>query len=303
MELRQLEIFCAVAERRGFSVAAEELGLTQPTVSFQIASLEEELGTRLLDRGGRSTMLTKSGEVLFRYARQILDLSKEAEEAVHSLKGLLWGEITLGASTIPGEYILPGMLQEFAAAHPGIALTMLIEDTGGIIKKVLENEVDLGIVGASEKSDKLTFTRLVSDRLVVIAPAQSKWFAGTKATLDELKKAPFVMREGGSGTRSIMEKRLSERGIDGLHVVMTMGSTESVKRSVESGAGVSIVSERAVRNEVKMGLLRALEIEGTELIRDFFIVHRRQKVLSPAAEALLEFLREMGQNIDCGEKK
>ena len=291
MELRQLEIFCAVAEKRGFSLAAAALGLTQPTVSFQIAALEEELGTRLFERGGRTTLLTKSGEVLYRYARDILTLSGEAAQAIHSLKGLLWGEVTLGASTIPGEYILPKVLQAFREAHPGIALTLEIDDTAGIVRRVLNNEVDLGVVGAGEKNEKLVFTRFVRDRLVVSASHREGSGSG-KFSLEEIPKMPFVMREIGSGTRTVMERKLREKGIEHLNVVMTLGSTEAVKRAVESGTGISIVSERAVRNEVQLGLLRRMEIEGVELERDFFIVHRKQKVLSPAAGALLEFLKD-----------
>lgn len=296
MELRQLEIFCTVAEKRGFSLAAEALGLTQPTVSFQIAALEEELGTRLFERGGRTTSLTRSGEVLYRYAREILALSGEAAQAIHSLKGLLWGEVTIGASTIPGEYILPTVLQTFREAHPGIALSVEIGDTAGILRRVLNNEVDLGVVGAGEKNEKLVFTRFVRDRLVVIAPSRG-WFDGEKLSPEEFRKMPFVMRESGSGTRTVMERKLREKGIEDLNVVMILGSTEAVKRAVESGAGISIVSERAVRNEVQLGFLRAVEIEGIELQRDFFIVHRKQKVLSPAAGALLEFLKSTSESV------
>ncbi|PIU57777.1 MAG: LysR family transcriptional regulator, partial [Chloroflexi bacterium CG07_land_8_20_14_0_80_51_10] len=159
------------------------------------------------------------------------------------------------------------------------------------------NEVEIGVVGASEKSEKLVFTQFVNDKLVLIVPAKNNWFAGEVATLSELREAPFVMREWGSGTRTIMQQRLreTELGMDDLNVVMTLGSTTAVKRAVESGAGVSIASERAVQNEVKLGLIRAMNIDGLELVRDFFIVHRKQKVLSPAAEALLQFLGDVGR--------
>ena len=242
-------------------------------------------------------MLTKSGEVLYRYARQILELNDEAKQAIHSLIGLLWGEVALGASTIPGEYILPGMLQKFREGHPGIDITMKIGDTAGVIRNVLENEVELGVVGASEKNDKLVFEKFVSDELVVIAPAENKWFSYNSVTMDTLEKSPFVLREGGSGTRAIIEGKLNEKGsnLESFNVAMTLGSTEAVKRAVQSGAGVSIVSERAVQNEVKLGTIKVFKIDGIELARDFYIVYRKQKVLSPAAEALLEFLKDAGE--------
>ena len=238
-------------------------------------------------------MLTKSGEVLYQYARQILELSDEAEQAIHNLEGLLWGEIRIGASTIPGEYILPGLLQKFRESHPGIEVEMSVGDTSSIIKKVLDNDVEIGVVGANEKNEKLVFTKFVSDRLVLIAPSNKKWFVANNAKMEELKRVPFVLRENGSGTRVIMEQQIKQAGgtLDDLNIAMILGSTEAVKRAVESGAGVSIVSERAVQNELKLGLIRVLVVDGLELARDFFIVHRRQKVLSPAAEALLQFFK------------
>ncbi|MFA4837704.1 MAG: LysR substrate-binding domain-containing protein, partial [Dehalococcoidia bacterium] len=171
---------------------------------------------------------------------------------------------------------------------------MFIGDTRGVIEKVLASEVEIGVVGAGEKDEKLTFIRFVTDKLVLIAPAQNEWFVSDVATLEELKRAPFIVREGGSGTRTVMQKKLKEAGLsaDDLKIAMTMGSTAAVKTAVESGAGVSIVSERAIKNEVKLGLIRMMDIEGLELKRDFLIVHRKQKVLSPAAEALLQFLGE-----------
>ncbi len=294
MEIKQLEIFCAVVEKKGFSAAAEVLNMAQPTVSFQIASLEEELGTRLLDRSGRITILTKSGEILYRYAIQILGLASEARQALHQLNGLLWGEIAMGASTIPGEYILPGILQRFRTAHPGIAIDMSIGDTRTIIKRVIDAELEIGIVGASEKNEKLAFTRFVKDQLVLIAPAGNNWFKGNPVSPDELIGVPFILREEGSGTRKIMEQKLGERGISpgSFNLVMSLGSTEAVKHAVEEGAGVSIVSEKAVQNEIKLGLLEVIDISGIELARDFFIVHRKNKILSPAVEALSQFLVE-----------
>jgi len=294
MDIKQLKIFRAVAEKKSFSLAGEMLGLTQPTISFQIASLERELGTKLLDRGGRTTTLTRSGQILYRYTLQLLELHSETEQAIHKLQGLLWGEISVGASTIPGEYILPSILQNFRASHPGIEITMVIGDTKAVLAKVLAGEVEIGVVGASETNDKLTFDRFLTDKLVLIAPAHNDWFASEAASLEELRKAPFIMREAGSGTRTIMHQKLKESNlsVDDLNVAMTVGSTNAVKMAVESGAGVSIVSEWAVRNELRLGLVKVMDIEGLELVRDFFIVHRKHKVLSPAAEALLQFLQE-----------
>ncbi len=294
MEIRQLNIFCAVVKKRSFSAAAEILNMAQPSVSFQIASLEMELGTRLIDRSNRASTPTKSGEVLYRYAIQILELTSEAEQSIHQLKGLLWGEVIIGASTIPGEYLLPVILQRFRSEHPGIALEMRIGDTRTIIRQVMEGEVEIGIVGATEENEKLSFSKFVSDRLVLIVPVDNQWLKSNTIAPDELIGVPFVLREEGSGTRSFMEQKLGQSGIrpGSFNLVMTLGSTAAVKQAVGSGAGVSIVSERSVQNELKLGLLKTIDIQGVELDRDFHIIHRRHKVLSPAVEALRQFLVE-----------
>jgi len=285
-----------VADKSSFSLAAEVLDLTQPTISFQVASLEQELGTRLCDRGGRNTSLTKSGEVLYRYAVQIIDLTVEAQQAIERLHGLLSGEITLGASTIPGAYILPPLLKRFKENYPGIDIRLIVGDTREITTRVLHNELEIGVVGASEKSDQLVFDRFVTDNLILAVPAHTDWSASDTVTLEVLRQVPFVMREEGSGTRTIMERKLAEVGlrIEDLNIVMTLGSTAAVKGAVESGAGASIVSQRAVQNEIKLGVVKAISIEGVELGRDFFVVHRKHKMLSPAAEALLDFLKGLG---------
>ncbi len=296
MDIKQLKIFCTVADKNSFSLAAEVLDLTQPTISFQVASLEQELGTRLFDRGGRNTSLTKSGEVLYRYAVQIIDLTVEAQQAIDRLHGLLSGEITLGASTIPGAYILPPLLKRFKENYSGIDICLIVGDTREITARVPHNELEIGVVGASEKSDQLVFDRFVTDNLVLAVPAHTDWFASDTVTLEALRQVPFVMREEGSGTRTIMERKLAEvgLGIEDLNIVMTLGSTAAVKGAVESGAGASIVSQRAVQNEIKLGVVKAIGIEGVELGRDFFVVHRKHKALSPAAEALLDFLKGSG---------
>jgi DNA-binding transcriptional LysR family regulator len=298
MELNQLSVFCAVVEKKSFSRASEAVFLSQPTVSLQIRALEQELGTKLLDRRGKEVSLTGSGKVLFGYARKILQIADEAEQAIAQLKGLIMGEIIIGASTIPGEYILPGMLAGFKEKYPGIEINLAISDTKEIIRKVLDHEVEIGFVGQREKSEKLEFSSFSTEKLVLIAPASPPWLPHDTITMEELRNVPFIIRESGSGTRSSIERKLHEFGVKeaDFNIVMRVGSTAAVKKSVESGAGASIISERAIENEIKLGLLKKVTIEGLELEREFFIVQRRGRSLSPAAKALLSFLEEKGIN-------
>jgi DNA-binding transcriptional LysR family regulator len=294
MDIKQLKAFCTVVEKGSFSKAAEMLNLTQPTISFQIASLEKELGTKLLDRGGRQLIVTRSGGILYEYASKILELTQEAKQAIDEVKGLIRGELIIAASTIPGEYILPDLLPGFKQRYSGIDVVLAISDTSGVIKKVMDNEVEVGAVGAKEGGEKLVFTKFATDRLVLITAPDSKWFKRDAITLDELKELPFILRESGSGTRTIVRQRLKEMGTSeaGLNIVMELGSTTAVKKAVECGAGVSIVSERAVENEIKLGLLKKKSVRGLEISRDFFFVYKRQRTLSPAASAFLQFLQE-----------
>ena len=294
MDIKQLKVFCAVVGKGSFSQAAEMLNLTQPTISFQIASLEKELGTKLLDRSGRGITVTKSGEVLSQYASKVLQLTREARQAIDEIQGLIRGELVIAASTIPGEYILPPILHRFKERYSGLDIVLAISDTRGVIKKVIDNEVEVGAVGAKEKEGKLVFTKLATDRLVLITALDSGWFKRKVITLDELKEAPFILRENGSGTRTIAMQKLKEMGIDEeeLNIVMELGSTAAVKKAVECGIGVSFVSERAVETEIKLGLLKEVQVKGLELNRDFFFVHKRQRTLSPAASAFLQFFQE-----------
>jgi DNA-binding transcriptional LysR family regulator len=293
MELNQLKAFCAVVEKRSFSRAGEVVFLSQPTVSLQISSLEQELSTQLLDRRAREITVTKTGETLYQYAKRILRLINEAEQAIEQLKGLMKGTLTLGASTIPGEYLLPSLLAEFKGLHPAIDIDLQISDTQGVITKVLAHEVEIGFVGTLERSDKLVFKSLATDKLVLIAPADSTWLRQDSLSVEQLRGIPFILRESGSGTRITIKQKLLEKGIteEDLKVVMRLGSTAAVKRAVESGLGVSFVSEKAIENEIRLGTIKTIPVKDLELDREFFIVHSGKKSHSPAAQALLQFLQ------------
>jgi DNA-binding transcriptional LysR family regulator len=299
MELSQLRVFCEVVEKKSFSRASEAVFLSQPTVSLQIRALEQELATRLLDRQGREVSVTGSGKLLYGYAKKILQIADEAEQAIAKLKGLTMGEIIIGASTIPGEYILPGLLAEFKAKYPGIEINLVIGDTKEIIGKLLDSEVEIGVVGQRGGSEKLVFRGFSNEKLVLIAPVHSPLLPDDQITLGELTKVPFILRESGSGTRGSIERSLREVGMKetDLNIVMRVGSTEAVKKAVESGAGVSIISERAIENEIKLGLLKKVPIKDMELQREFFIVYRRGRSHSPATRALLIFLEGKGVSL------
>lgn len=291
-DLRQLEVFCRVLEYKSFSKAAEAVYLTQPTVSGHIHALEEFLGTRLFDRTGKTVLPTKAGELLYTYAKRILDLRSEAKRELELFVGRVKGELTIGASTIPGTYILPELIGSFKATHPDIYITLRISDTMGIVKGIVENQAELGIIGARVEDTRLDCRRLIEDELVVVVPPAHKWAKMDMIETGDLKGERFVLREAGSGTRMASLQSLASVNfhLEDINVVAELGSTEAIRQAVKAGLGISIISSRAVKDDIKYGLLHALRLKNLELRRDFFAVTFRTRTLSPIAQSFLDLL-------------
>ena len=293
MDLRQLEVFAAVVEARSFSRAAEALHLTQSTVSEHVRLLEEELGTRLFDRLGRQTLPTKAGELLCGYARRILQLTGEARQALGQFLGQLTGELAVGGSTIPGEYVLPALIGRFREKYPQISVSLVIQDTRGILDLLLAGRVELGVVGARLPHRSLEYTEFMPDELVVVVPAGHPWFGRKVVALQDLRKEPLLVREQGSGSRHALEGALREAGVElaALRLVGEMGSTQAIKQAVKAGMGLSIISKRAVEEECRHGLLWCVKIRDLKFTRHFYIVVHRERTRSPLCQAFLDFLR------------
>ncbi|KAF0123659.1 MAG: LysR family transcriptional regulator [bacterium] len=294
MDLRQLEIFCKVVELGSFSKTGEAIYLSQPTISEHIKSLEDHLGARLLDRMGREVIPTKAGEILYRYAKKILELRVEAKQVIENFSGKMAGEITIGGSNIPGEYVLPHLLGKFKDHYPNISICLRIGDTKEIIDQVLNNRIEMGIVGAKIQDRRLQYSEFIKDELILVVPPSHPWKPRTSIKPEELKDQPFISRERGSGTRITMEKALHDIGINlnTLKVIAEMGSTEAIRQGIKAGLGVSILSKRAVEDELRFGVLREVNIQGLELIRHFYIVFYKGRTKSPLIETFLGFLME-----------
>lgn len=292
MDLRQLEVFAQVVETRSFSRAAQALRLTQSTVSEHVRLLEDEVGTRLFDRLGRETVPTRAGELLYGYARRLLALRVEAQQAVDQFLGRVSGVLTVGASTIPGEYVLPPLIGAFREKFPQVSITLQIGDSRMIADAVLEGRVELGVVGARPEHRNLEATELMPDELVVVVPPGHSWFGRDRVTLEELKTEPLIVREPGSGSREALERALDEAGpgLAGLRVIAEMGSTSAVKQGVKAGVGISIISKRAVEEECRHGLLWCVKIKDLRFTRHFYIVNHAGRSRSPLCQAFLDFL-------------
>jgi DNA-binding transcriptional LysR family regulator len=294
MDLRQLEIFAKVAGLRSFSRAAEALHLTQPTVSEHIRTLEDELGVRLLDRLGRGTGTTRAGLLLLSYATRILALSREAREALEGFQGRMRGELVVGASTIPGEYILPVLLGRFREKFPEVSTTLVIGDSQAVVDWVVEGRVEVGVVGARLPRRGLEFRELMPDEEVVVVPAGHPWQGRAEISLDELAGAPLLIRERGSGTRAALEKALERAGIDlgALRIVGEIGSSQAIKQAVKAGMGITIISRIAVEEDCRQGLIAFLRVRDLAVTRAFHLLTHQERSRSPVAEAFRLFLEE-----------
>jgi DNA-binding transcriptional LysR family regulator len=296
MDLRQLEIFARVAALGSFSRAAEALGLSQPTVSEHIRGLESELGLRLLDRLGRGAVATRAGELLLEYALRMLALQREARQALAGFQGRMAGALPVGASTIPGEYLLPRLVGRFREKYPEITVSLLIADSATVIDWVASGRVEVGVAGARPPHRPVEYRELSLDEEVLVVPAGHRWQGRAEVSLAELAGEPMVVRERGSGTRAALEAALAEAGLElgRLRVVGEMGSTQAIKQAVKAGLGVSVVSAVAVEEEARSGSLWPLRIEGLRVTRAFHVVTHQERTRSPLAEAFRIFLEVDG---------
>ncbi len=290
MDLRHLETFVKIAELNSFTKAAEELYITQPTVSKQIVDLEGYFGIRLIDRTKRQVTLTRAGEILLKYGKDFMALRKETIDAIDAFKGLKKGLVIVGASNIPGVYILPQVLKAFRENYSGIRIKLIVSDSKDIIDKMEQGQIDVGFVGARDTTKKLVFKKLFDDTIVIIAPPDYP----SSIDIDSLKKYSFIMREQGSGTRSCFHSALKKVGINSLtdlQVIAELTDTEAIKEAVKSGMGISCVSKMAVIGEISSGQMTTIRVEGMDdLKRSFYVISRKGRSLLPQVKALVEII-------------
>ena len=301
INFRHLETFCRIADLKGFSKAADDLFLTQPTVSGHILSLEHSLSLRLFDRMGKEVRLTKAGEVFLRYASKILTLRKDLLNALSEFAQGIRGELSLGASTIPGEYFLPKLMGYFRKEHPHFTISLKIADTKEILQYVLEGIVEFGMTGGKWNHNSLHYEKYGEDQIIVVGPPNHPLIEKKKVDIEGLLKEPWIIREEGSGTQMAVEKALRKKGksLKQFNVVMEMGSTSSLKEGVKARLGLAFISKKAVEEELNQGLLSQIRVEGIEPIsRQIYIVTHRGRTLSPMGMEFLRFLRRNREGIN-----
>ena len=294
LDLHKLEVFYWVAELKSFSQAAELLSLRQPTVSAHIQELEKGLDGKLLYRVRGRVSLTPLGQLLAEKAKNLLAFKRETVAAVEQFHGTLSGELWVGGSNTPGQYLLPPKLGAFMMKYPKIKPILRIGDSAGIIEDILDGKVELGFVGFKGDNGRLYFHKIWDDEMVLAVPRNHPWSGVPSVQLSDLRAEKFISRERGSGTLGSFRQLLARRRQSPdqlLNIAMELGSTEAVKEALTAGFGISILSRISISRELAEGSIVAVPIRGFVMKRDFYQVFHKQRPLHPIAQTFRDFLK------------
>lgn len=293
--LRQMRVFTTVARHLSFTRAARELHLTQPAVSQQIKLLEAEVGMPLFEQIGRKVQLAPAGTELLRYAHQTIELLREAGESLAAMRGLKRGVLQLGAVST-AKYFAPSLLSAFTPAYPEVTIKFAVGNREEVIKHLAGNEIDLAIMGRPPRELDTDAEAFARHPLVIIASPSHPLAGKRKIPLRQLAGEQFLIREEGSGTRASMEHVFRERRVP-FRVSMEVSSNETIKQAVMAGMGISFLSAHTIGLELAAGKLAILDVAGLPIMRDWYVIHLREKRLSPIAGAFRQFLLERGAGI------
>lgn len=291
---QQIRIFEAVARNKSFTKAAQELSLTQPAVSIQIKRLEENNDVKLIEVVGKKLFLTAAGEHMYRSCEKILNELKELNIYIKSEQNRIDGELRIAVVT-PAKYFISYILKAFLNRFPDVKPVITVINRRRILDEIKQNQYDLTIMGRVPEDLKMDSYPFFKSELVVVAPPQHALSKKRDIPVEALANERFLMREKGSGVRISCEERFEQ---DGVHIepYMEMGSTEAIKQAVMAGLGISILPKQAIRLETRYGHMDVLDVIGFPLTRDWYVAKMSSKVLPPAAEAFLEFLKTVDIN-------
>ena len=287
--LHALAVFLAVVEHGTMTAAGEEEGISQPAISAQVKVLERYYGTTLLQRTGRGVVSTATGQVVADHAGRILALVDELDRLVRDLEGLKSGRLVIGASSTVGEQFLPMHLGRFHAAYPHVELEVRIGNTDEITAAVVRRELDFAFVGRPPRDDELIAEPVFADQVVAFVAPGDPLLRDTPIDPTTLSGRQYVLRERGSATRDLALHCLAAAGCEPAHVI-ELGSNEAVKRAVEAGLGIGLLSTHAIETERLAELLVDLSIIGWECGRSFWLIRRRDRVLTRAEQAFLALM-------------
>lgn len=296
MNLKQLEAFVKVAEMKSFSSAAKLLYLTQPTVSAHIASLEKELNACLLVRSTKGVALSEAGKELYAYAEQMLELEQKIRARFGLGAGGRGSVLRIAASTVPSQYLLPDILSSFREKYPGEQLKVFETDSAGVVDMILTHKADVGFTGTVLEKGGCTYLPFYQDELVIITPATERFLSRQGADVAAwIREEPLILREEGSGTRKETARLLSRMGIDMAEfcIAAVMENQETIKRSVRSGMGISILSGLAAEDDVRAGKLLEFPLGTEGGSRSVNLVFDAAYPVLPAADKLIRKVKEL----------
>lgn len=292
LNLHRLGIFLHVVDLGSFSAAARKLYMSQPSVSNQVKQLEASLRATLVDRTGTHVRPTAAGEVLAQYARRILLLAEEAGAAVEQVQGVRAGRLRLGGTTTVGTYLLPALTARFCAEYPGIACDLVVGNSGQVEEALVAGDIGLAVLAGRPAAPQLLTEPVFTDALVLCAAPDHPLAGATGVEPERLAAERFLLREPGSSTRADQRAALRHWGIDAAATADIWGA-ETIKRSVASGLGVSLMSEHAVVDDLRAGRMAVIGVDPPVQGRAIVVCHRRDRVLSPAETAFLDRIRTL----------
>jgi DNA-binding transcriptional LysR family regulator len=296
LNLKKLEAFKTVVEKQNFSEAAAILNSSQPAVSLKIKSLEEELGIELLNRNHSLIHATPAGMLVYQTAKDMLKQWDQLLENLHLIRGSLTGTLTIGASTIPGTYLLSNWLKNFHQLYPNVHISVHISDSKEILSMLQNHQIDIAIVGVQPSSPKMNSMPITNDSLVFITPPDTLFTSINHFDFSELLTFNMILRENGSGTKYILEKYLSQQGysLSDFHHFLTIGSTEAVISAVEAGLGISFVSKLAAKPAAQMNRIRIIEtVQPYE--RNFYLTALEDQLQHPIIKEFYQFIIHLTQ--------
>lgn len=307
MNLKQLEAFVCVADKKSFSKAAKTLFLTQPTVSAHIAGLEKELHVRLFVRTTKEVRLSEEGKLLYDSAKQMVELEEEIFRIFQENKKVEKHCITIAASSVPAQYLLPKILVRYNEKYPSEHFKVIETDSADVVQEILNHTVDIGFTGTVLEKKNCRYIPFYQDQLVVITPNNEKFrkLQETAKDMVWLLQESIIMREEGSGTRMEAEKQLQKHGIPvgELHVIASMENQEAIKTSVCSGMGVSIISRLAAEEKIASGEMLGFPFAGKGGIRNINMVYNKDLCLSAHMEKFVEMVREIYKQAEHAHRK
>jgi LysR family transcriptional regulator, low CO2-responsive transcriptional regulator len=293
--VRQLQVFVDAAETLSFARVAERLHLTPAGVSFQIKQIETQSGFALFERVGRRVTLTDAGSALLVYARQVLRSLHDADQAMMALRGLSGGKVAIGLVST-AKYIVPHMLARFRADYPAIAINLKDGNRQWVNEALVKGEVDLAIMGKPLDGGEVTVEPFASHPSVIAAAPDHPLAGRPRLPVGVLASEPMVVREEGSGTRSLLARFVEQAGVR-LNVALTTSSNETIKQAVMAGMGIALISQHTIGLELGLGMMTTLAVEGFPLMRSWYVAHRQNMPLLPVHSRLRAFLLENGQAI------